>query len=386
MSPQFSDNFLWGAATAAHQIEGGNVNNDWWEREHADPPVVPESSGDACDSYHRYEEDLDLLVELGLNAYRFSLEWSRIEPAEGEFSRASVDHYRRVVEACLVRGLTPMVTLHHFTIPLWFQRAGGWRAPNAADLFGRYCERDLPVIETEVPWVCTINEPNLMAVLSPILERGTTPKSFPSEPDHALGEALLVSHRQAKDVLSSVSGVRSGYTVACFNFHPVGEVVPEWIPRAADWYLEQAADDDFLGVQCYSRILLGPDGPLEPDPSAELTSIGTEYYPDCVAETVTRAWELSRRTPLIVTENGIPTDDDEQRGRYVREAIAGLARAMADGVDVGGYLHWSLIDNFEWIWGFGPKYGLAALDRQTFARTLKPSARVFADIVRRARI
>jgi beta-glucosidase len=226
----------------------------------------------------------------------------------------------------------------------------------------------------------------LLAVLSPILERGATPKSFPSEPDHALGEVLLVAHRKARDVLASLPTVRSGYTVACFNFHPVDTVVPEWTPLAMDWYLEQAADDDFLGVQCYSRVLLGPEGPLEPDPSAERTSIGTEYYPDCVAETVARAWGLSGHTPLLVTENGIPTNDDEQRERYLREAVAGLGRAMAEGIDVGGYFHWSLIDNFEWVWGFGPKYGLAAVNRETFARTLKPSARVFADIARRGRI
>ncbi|MGH2556337.1 MAG: family 1 glycosylhydrolase, partial [Actinomycetota bacterium] len=160
----FPAGFLWGAATGAHQVEGGNVNNNYWEAEHAPDSGFVEPSGDACDSYHRWREDLDLLAGVGLNAYRFSLEWSRIEPEEGEIARAAVDHYRRMVDGCQERGLSPVVTLEHFTIPRWMDHSGGWQDPRAPDRFARYCEAALPVVEEGVDWVCTINEPNMAAM------------------------------------------------------------------------------------------------------------------------------------------------------------------------------------------------------------------------------
>ena len=156
VSARFPRDFLWGAATAAHQIEGNNVNSDWWVREHTEGSGIPEPSGDACDSYHRYREDMALLADAGLDTYRFSVEWSRIEPEPGFVSHAEIDHYRRMVEACHEFGLTPMVTLLHFTVPRWMADQGGWRHPDAVDLFARYTESALPVISDGVQWVCTV--------------------------------------------------------------------------------------------------------------------------------------------------------------------------------------------------------------------------------------
>lgn len=162
----FPDGFLWGASTAAHQIEGNNVNSDWWRKEHDPAAGIEEPSLDACDSYHRWDQDLDLLAQLGFTDYRFSVEWARIEPVPGTFSRAEIAHYRRMVEGALARGLRPMVTLHHFTVPRWFEDLGGWTADGAADLFARYVEHCAPIIADGVRHVCTINEPNMIAVMA----------------------------------------------------------------------------------------------------------------------------------------------------------------------------------------------------------------------------
>jgi beta-glucosidase len=346
------------------------------------PPLVAEPSGDACDSYHRWREDLDIVAGLGLNAYRFSLEWSRIEPEEGEISRAAVDHYRRMVTGCRDRGIEPVVTLLHFTVPRWFAHDGGWRSPKATERFTRFCEAALAALGDEVTWVCTLNEPNITAVVTTFQDGGPRPELFPCPPDEAICDAQLEAHRAGAEVLHSVPGLKAGYTVACFNFQPTTDRVPPWIHRAQDWWFDQAGPDDFLGVQAYSRVLVGPNGPLPTAEVAERAGNGWEFYPACLQEMLDRAWRLTGGVPLIVTENGIGTDDDAQRVRYLEEALPGVAVAQAAGVDVRGYFQWSLLDNFEWTFGYAHRFGIVSVDRETFARTLKPSARWYSDFVR----
>jgi beta-glucosidase len=198
----FPTGFLWGAATASHQVEGNNVNNHYWEWEHAPDTPFAEPSGDAVDHYHRWREDLDLMSAAGLTAYRFSLEWSRIEPEEGEVSRAALDHYRRMLDGCRDRGLAPVVTLNHFTMPRWFAHDGGWLGPKAADRFARYTEAVLPVIR-DAAYVLTLNEPNLAACLPVLAEkaaRGEPVAGLP-RPDQQLSEALIGIHHRGMEVL-----------------------------------------------------------------------------------------------------------------------------------------------------------------------------------------
>ena len=216
---RFPENFHWGAATAAHQVEGNNINNDWWAREHTAGSGIAEPSGDACDSYHRYREDMALLADAGLNTYRFSLEWSRIEPEAGFVSRAAIDHYRRMVAACHEFGLTPMVTLHHFTVPRWMDAMGGWRHPDAADLFGRFTEIALPIVADGVEWVCTINEPNIMSMIHGRRETDLVASGLPA-PDEAISEVLRQAHVRSRKVLGSVPALRTGWSVATQAFHP----------------------------------------------------------------------------------------------------------------------------------------------------------------------
>ncbi|MFD4830504.1 glycoside hydrolase family 1 protein [Streptomyces uncialis] len=375
------DGFLWGASTSAHQIEGNNTNSDWWLFEHMDNPYIKEPSGDACDSYHRWPEDMDLLAELGFTDYRFSIEWARIEPAPGEFSRAAIAHYRRTVEGALARGLRPLVTLHHFTAPRWFTEGGGWAAAGSDELFARFLAAAAPIYATGVTHVCTINEPNMLASMATLykahLSGDQLPTFGPTTPDGATAEALVRAHgRAVETVKSTAPHVLCGWSVANQVYQPLpgSEDVAAAVrhPRE-DAFLEAARDDDWLGVQSYTRTRVGPDGPLPAPAEAEHTLMGWEYYPRALGEALRHSASVAPGVPLIVTENGIATADDTRRIHYTAGALESLASAMDDGIDVRGYFHWSALDNYEWG-RYTPTFGLIAVDRETFGRTPKPSA------------
>jgi len=335
------EGFLWGASTAAHQIEGGNTNSDWWFFEHSGNPSIKEPSGDACDSYHRWREDMDLLAHLGFTDYRFSIEWARIEPAPGEFSRSAIAHYRRMVEGARERGLRPMVTLHHFTTPLWFTERGGWAAAGSDELFARYLTAAAPVYATDVAHVCTINEPNMVATMVTLYQAHTSGRSVANQ--------VYQPQPGAEELTATIR-------------HPREDV-----------FLEAACGDDWLGVQSYTRTRVGPDGQLPVPADAERTLTGWEYYPQALGHALRHSASKAPGTPLIVTENGIATADDTRRIDYTTGALGSLADALDAGIDVRGYFHWSALDNYEWG-RFEPTFGLIAVDRETFTRTPKPSA------------
>jgi len=379
---QWPEGFLWGASTSAHQTEGGNVGSDWWNLEHLNTGgLLKEPSHDACDSYHRWHEDMDLLAELGFSDYRFSVEWARIEPAPGAFSQAAIAHYRRMIDGALARGLRPMVTLHHFTSPQWFAERGGWSAPDAADLFERYVRAAAPLYTDGVEHLCTINEPNILAVMITVRHRMKSGTALPSAglplPDHGTTEGLLLAHRQAVSAVKALAPeVQTGWSVACQAYEAL--VGAEQTANAhrrprEDVFLEAAREDDWLGVQSYTRNLIGPDGPLPVPDGAERTLAGWEYFPEAVGRAVRHAATIAPGVPLIVTENGIATGDDSRRTSYTAAALEALAEAVHDGADVRGYFHWSLLDNYEWG-SYDPTFGLVAVDRTTFRRTPKPSA------------
>jgi beta-glucosidase len=381
----FPDGFVWGTATAAHQIEGGNWNNDWWAWEHNPESGTAEPSGDACDSFHRWPEDHAIVEELGLGSYRFSIEWSRVEPEQGEWSIAGLDHYKRRCEDLRARGITPVVTYHHFTTPRWVARHGGWELPDTADWFARYCERVTRHLGDLVGMACTINEPNMPATHGYLT--GTFP---PGRRDAALRRAVndvyCDAHRKAFDAIKSVrSDLDVGLTLAMQSPHPVdgGEERAARIMRnLEDVFLECATGDDYIGVQTYSRLRIGPDGVLGPEEGWRTTLMGYEFYPESLEETIRRAWSMTDRTPIVVTENGIGTDRDEERIEYVERALEGVLRCLADGIEVRGYTYWSLLDNFEWALGYGPTFGLVAVDRETFVRTPKPSAHWYGQVAK----
>jgi len=373
----FPDGFLWGAASAAHQIEGGNTNNDWWQFEHAPGTPCAVSSGDACDSWHRWPDDLDLLTSLGFNAYRFSIEWSRIEPEQDEWSVATLEHYRRQCAGCWERGLVPLVTFHHFTTPRWLTARGGWEAADAPERFARLCERVVAHLGDLVGWGCTINEPNIVALMGYLA--GIFPPAVRDvERRRAVNAALCRAHRLATDALRAGRGdFPVGMTLSMTDYQAVGggESQRDRIRRSMeDVFLEATTGDDFLGVQCYTRMQVGPDGALPADQGVALTQMGYEYWPQALGAVVRRAWDVTGGIPLVVTESGIGTATDSERIAYVTEALGGVRQCIEDGIDVRGYVYWSLLDNFEWVLGYAPTFGLVAVDRETFERRPKPSA------------
>ena len=393
---QFPDGFLWGAATAPHQIVGNNTNSDFWSNEGRVPGM--ERSGDACDSYHRYPEDMRLLADAGCNAYRFGLEWARIEPVDGLISQAQLAHYRRMIDYALERGLTPVVTLHHFTNPRWFAEAGGWLAEDAIARFERYVTAATSILEG-VDWVVTMNEPNMLSMMtgmeramriaqadrewqSPTLDHDR-PRQLPA-PDAEIGQRFVAAHHAARAIVRARTTAKVGWSVAnrAFAARPGGEdklADLQWTWE--DLYLAGSAGDDFVGVQSYSSQWVTADG-IEPYPDhPDNTLVGTAYRPDALAMAVRHTAEVTG-LPVLVTENGIATADDSRRIAYTSAALAGLAEAIGDGITVHGYLHWSLLDNYEWG-HWRPTFGLVAVDRTTFVRTPKPSLAWLGEVARR---
>lgn len=403
----FPTGFLWGAATAAHQVEGNNVNSDAWLLEHLPDTIFAEPSGDACDHYHRYPQDIALLAELGFNTYRFSLEWARIEPEDGAFSQAALDHYRRVLTTCHDHGLTPVVTFHHFTSPRWLLAAGGWEDPGTPAKFARYCERVTRQLGDLIGVACTLNEPNLPRLLSAlgVLPPRTQQEHAPmwAAAGRALGipaervapfqfagtetafATMLAAHRAGRAAIKDVRATLPvGLTLANADIQggPRGEQRASAVRREVnERYLEAVRGDDFVGIQTYGRLRFGPDGPLGPEDGAELNMMGDEVYPAALEATIRQAAAIAG-IPVLVTENGLATADDPQRIAYVARALRGVARCLADGIDVRGYLYWTALDNFEWIFGYRPTFGLIAVDRATQARTVKPSARWLGTVAR----
>lgn len=380
--PAFPSDFLWGASTAAHQVEGNNVNSDWWQREHGHLPGAPveEPSGDAADSFHRYPEDMRLLAAAGLNTYRFSIEWARIEPERGFVSRAMLDHYRRMVSTARDLGLEPMVTLHHFTNPVWFAREGGWHSDGAVDLFARFVEAALPVLD-EVDLVCTINEPNMVSVLADP-EVGFPSAGLPPGVP-AVTDRLIAAHKSAVE-LARGAGSRAGWSIATQAYQPLPgaeQVAAEYGYSREDVFLDAAAGDDWVGVQAYTRTKIGSDGPVAAPDDVERTLTGWEYYPPAIGDGIRNSWKRNS-TPVYITENGIATADDSRRIDYTTGALQTIAQCMEEGVDVRGYLHWSALDNYEWG-SYRPTFGLIGWDPVTFERRPKPSLAWLGSIAQR---
>ncbi len=381
----FPDGFVWGTATAAHQVEGGNWNNDWWRWEHRPETNCVEPSGDGIDHYHRSRDDLALLAELGFGSYRFSIEWSRIEPENGEISTAALDHYRRMCAACHEVAITPVVTFHHFTTPRWVADLGGWEDPATADRFARFCARATEHLGDLIGRGCTLNEPNVVATMGNLAGVFPPGRQDPSA-RRRVNEVFVAAHRKALDAIKSGPGdFPVGLCLAMSDYQAVdgGEAKRDQIRHAMnDVYLDAATGDDFVGVQTYSRDRVGPDGVVPPPEGAELTLMGYEFWPEALEATIRYAWKRTDGTPILVTENGIGTADDTRRIAYYRRSLAGVRRCLDDGIDVQGFTAWSAFDNFEWALGYRPTFGLIAVDRTTFVRTPKPSAYWLGEIAR----
>ena len=399
----FPPGFLWGAATAAHQVEGDNRSSDWWEFEQAGR--LPFASADACRHYQLFEQDFELARTWGHNAHRFSIEWSRIEPREGVWDQDALDHYREVVRALRRRGIEPLVTLHHFTNPAWFTRAGGWSARGSAARFARYVERVADHLEG-VRWWITINEPTVYAKNAyvagnwPPCRRGDWRAAWRAvrnmghahrlaydilhhcQPDALVGFAHSAPLVVARAPAGLLDRLAAGLRDFILNRLPVRLMAGGFGRRF-----------DFIGLNYYCRTLVhwraagtaalfGADW-LEDDQGRRraFSDMGWEIYPEGLRRQLERFARYG--VPLLVTENGIATRDEELRTNFLRAHLRSLAEALAAGVPVAGYCYWSLIDNFEWALGTGPQFGLAATDFATQRRSPRPAAAYFAEVCRR---
>ncbi|MGH3321083.1 MAG: glycoside hydrolase family 1 protein [Streptosporangiaceae bacterium] len=396
----FPPGFMFGAATAAHQVEGGNVGSDWWEWEHREGTPAKEPSGDAIDHYHRYPEDFALLAGLGHNAHRLSIEWARIEPAPGEWSQAALDHYARVLTSLAEHGLTALATLQHFTLPRWFAERGGWLAEDAADRFGAYVAKVAETLGDLMPYACTINEPQIAAV-SGYLTGAFPPGHTDLDEWQRVTHTLIHAHRVGVEALrTGPSRPRAGICLQLPAFEPARpddsgcaaacEFVRAWMQ---DVYVDALrerpeAAGDFVGVQYYTRELIDPSVPdgRVPVPDGEpVTQMGWGWHPDGLRLALHTAARAG--LPLIVTENGIATPDDTERTAFLDVHLRATRRAMDEGCDVRGYVHWSAFDNFEWNEGYAPTFGLVGIDyTNRLHRVIRSSAEAFCAVARTGRI
>ena len=410
-NPAFPQGFLWGAASAGHQVEGNNTSSDVWFLEHLKPSVYAEPSGDAANSFLLWERDLDLVKSLGLNTYRFSLEWARIEPEQGLFSIAMLDHYKAMIAGCRARGLTPVVTFNHFTTPRWFAALGGWHHDGAPALFARYCDRAARHLADGIAYATTLNEPNLSGKLGELLPGNLlgADKAMVEAAAKALGvplyqpgnplytpdgartqKHLLEGHRLGRAAIKAVRpDLPVGVSLAMLDEQtapdlPKGKVSLRDAMREhfyGEWLRLAKVDCDFLGIQNYERSVWDDKG-KRPIPKDSVTNtMGAEVYPPSLAG-VARYAHAQTGLPIMVTEHGVGSEHDEIRANLIPAALTALKQAMDEGVPVLGYIHWSLVDNYEWVFGYRIRFGLCELDRTSFARKPKPSAAVLGRIAR----
>ena len=407
---KFPNSFLLGAATAAHQVEGNNINSDFWALEQLPNSPFKDKSLDAADHYNRYEEDITLMKNAGLNAYRFSIEWARIEPVEGEWDEAEIEHYRRKIEYCRENGLEPIITMHHFTNPKWLTQKGGWGNPQTADSFATYCEKIAKELGSRVNYVCTINEANMTLQILKVMkdmqsqtsdvqvginvkqhmenmmvygkaameQHNINPQNiFLSPAAGVIGNAIIIqAHIKAREVMKAIHPhLKVGITLSLHDFQsqPGGEhqAEIEWVEELIQ-YLPYIYQDDFIGVQSYTRKVIGPHGSISPEAGTPVTQMGYENYP-CAISNVARKTAEMFKGDIIITENGIATSDDSCRIAFIKDALNNIQSAIADGIPIKGYMHWSLLDNFEWMLGFDRTFGLIAVDRKTQTRYPKES-------------
>jgi len=408
-SRRFPPGFLWGAATAAHQVEGGNRWNDWWQYEQAGR--LPFRSGDACDQLARYADDFDMARDIGHNCHRFSIEWSRIEPAEGEFSEDALELYARMVTALRERGLEPVVTLQHFTLPAWFVAGGGWERKDAAAHFSRYVRRVVGRLGQSVTYWLTINEPTVYVSQGYI--NGTWPPMYCG----AWLRAARVLRRLAQAHVAAFDAIKELQPRAMVSFaHNALWMEPcnpdrrldRLAARVRDYVYNRlffrligasgvpAGNLDYVGLNYYTRCSVrfagwGPTGLLgracrlaHHADTGPRSDVDWEVYPQGLAGVLQQFRRLN--LPLFVTENGIATEDDALRCEFIEKHVEVLANAIDNGAEVLGYIHWSLLDNYEWDRGTAPRFGLAAVDFESQARALRRSALIFAQICRTNRI
>jgi beta-glucosidase len=410
---KFPKNFYWGAGTSSHQVEGG-THNDWseWEKKHS-VRLARESrgrfghlpswefsrreaeepwnyiSGTACDHYHRYEEDFDIAESLGHNAHRFGIEWSRIEPEEGTFDTEAIEHYRAVILALRKRGMEPFVTLWHWTLPVWLAEQGGTAHPDFPKYFNRYTETIVKALGREVKFWITLNEPEVLASYA-YLKGSWPPQKKSIFTYYRVLKNLIKAHQLAYHTIKKYD---TDCEIGIAKHQVVFEVARNTFINNAlkkiahffwnEWLLNQIKDSqDFIGLNFYNRNVI--DNGFKKNPNKRVTDFGWEFHPESLYQALLDLKHYQK--PIYITENGLADAKDTLREEWIEKSVFAIRKALSHNVDVRGYLHWSLLDNFEWDKGYFLRFGLIAVDRATQKRTIRPSAYTYARICQTNRL
>ncbi|HUU27250.1 MAG TPA: glycoside hydrolase family 1 protein [archaeon] len=410
----FPENFLWGAATSAYQVEGGNTKNQWYLFEQEPGRIERnEKCGRACGHYERFEEDFELAASLNHNAHRLGIEWSRICPEQGKFDSAEIGHYRRVFEALKKRGIKIFLTLHHFTEPVWFFKQGSFSRPGAEQDFAAYCERCALEYGDLVDFWITYNEPQvaLMGWLWGVMPPGKRDLELACR----VLAGQLKGHAAACSAIKGASAqgqVGIVMTTSEFQPHRVGDFLDQLFCELYDWLWTEghlralatgrisfpwigedeivphlAGSLDWLGLNYYCDLRANSRSQRKTTkviPGERVTEMGWSWNPEGFYRAIERFARLG--IPLYCTENGMATNDDYERVRFISEHLRVLGTALAEGFDIRGYLHWSLLDNFEWACGYRPRFGLVEVDYETLERKVRPSARFLAEIIEKSEL
>ncbi|TVR63341.1 MAG: glycosyl hydrolase family protein [Spirochaetaceae bacterium] len=420
-SIRFPDGFLFGTATASLQIEGGDKNNSWYRW--CESGRIKDGSHciRACDHWNRVEQDIALMRELNQQTYRMSLEWSRIEPSRGIFDDAVLSRYRSEIEKIIAAGIVPLVTLHHFSNPLWFEDSGGWTVPDAAQDFLRYTRRVVEALGDIVSDWVTINEPSVYLIQGYVF--GDWPPGETSIPKVLRGARIMArAHILAYRAIHEIRS-RSGFTDTMVGlahhlriYDSAGGVLSRWVaklyyhltqnmfveatttgrfvfplsgeelPEREQYLPDHGYFSDFLGVNYYTRDMIrfvfSPRlmfGRREVTAGAPVNDLGWEVYPEGLSRIV-RMYAARYKLPIYITENGTCDRADTFRTEYITDHLAELHTLIAEGFDIRRYYHWSLLDNFEWVEGESARFGLVAVDFTTQNRTVRESGRLYARI------
>lgn len=398
---RFPSDFLWGAATASYQVEGGIDNNDWAGAARAG--LVPPCDL-ACDHYNRYEEDFDIATSLGHTAHRFSLEWSRIEPEEGQFDEAAIEHYRKVLQALHERNLKPYVTIWHFTLPLWFSENGGFERQDAAQIFARYAAHVVLKLGDLCEHFSTMNEPNVFGsngwlrgtwppfkrfTLTDLVSITNSGRQYEARPTRGLAplwqyftvmKNLAAAHNEAYQAIKQVSpatevSIVKHVIVFAANYNPFYQL-KAWLANYF-WthrFMGRVHNYcDSIGLNYYFYTQFGDKRVWRK------TDMDWNFAPEHIYDAL---MILSRyQKPLFVSEAGLADAADTGRAEYITRQVQGVARALKDGADVRGLLYWSLLDNYEWALGFEKRFGLVEINYETQERKIRPSAYVYKQII-----
>jgi len=404
---KFPEEFLWGAATSAYQVEGGNTN-DWseWEKKNAErlageaktkwakwqqkkfPEMFDSENyicGQACDHYNRYEEDFDIAKSLGLNAFRISIEWSRIEPEEGKFDEKEIEHYRKVISAIRARGMEPFVTLWHWTNPIWLAEIGGPASKKFPLYFTRYTKYIIENLGKNVNFWITLNEPTSVISNSYISGNWPPQKRNPFCVFRVY-KYLSYAHNQAYDEIHKINPkYKVGFANIISFLEPFNQesfldkIAVRLFKYFATYRFMNLTKDknDFLALQYYFHNRIKFPGTRR-NKNKSISDLGWEIYPEGIYHILKDLKKYN--LPIYITENGLADAKDEIREKFIKDHLRWIRKAIQEGADVRGYFHWSLLDNFEWDKGFWPRFGLVEMDYKTMERKIRPSAFVYKKI------